>query len=144
MEAVKERRVLTVAQEPGKKDSGEIGFRQTRFASYFVFPRPLPKDEPRRIIGINYQLVEEPEMLRRGASKESRRVAKSPRHGKAPARRIPKDFKVIVRRVATTETFLSVKAANKASARQAALRLVDRQPFDLVAATVRNQVKSVR
>jgi hypothetical protein len=61
--AIRENRVLTVIQKPGSqgRDVGQIGFHRNRFASYFVFPRPLPKDGPNRVIGINYQLVEEPD-----------------------------------------------------------------------------------
>lgn len=57
--AVKENRVLTVIQEPGKRDYGLIGFQLHPGASYLIFPRPLPRDQETRVIGINYQLVEE-------------------------------------------------------------------------------------
>ena|SRR5436190_4361451 len=58
--AIHQNRVLTVIQEPGKKDHGIIGFRTLPGAVFLVFPRPLPQRLDARIIGINYQLVEEP------------------------------------------------------------------------------------
>ena len=56
--AIKGNRVLTVIQEPGKTDFGAIGFHLQPGASYFIFPRALPRAENARVIGINYQLVE--------------------------------------------------------------------------------------
>src|SRR5215831_17506162 len=61
--AIQTNRVLTVIQEPTSKhkDYGLIGFHQKPSALYLVFPRPLPQDSDSRVIGINYQLIEEPE-----------------------------------------------------------------------------------
>jgi len=57
--AIRENRVLTVHQEPTskKKDFGEIGFHKIPFASYLLFPKPLPEKSEARVVGINYQLV---------------------------------------------------------------------------------------
>jgi hypothetical protein len=62
--AIKENRVFTVIQEPTSKhkDYGRIGFHQEPHASYLIFPRPLPQKKDARVIGINYQLIEEPEV----------------------------------------------------------------------------------
>ena len=43
--AIKGNRVLTVIQEPGKTDFGTIGFHVRPGASYFIFPRGLPRVE---------------------------------------------------------------------------------------------------
>jgi hypothetical protein len=61
MQALKRNRVLTVVQDPTskRKDYGEIGFHQQHGASYLVFPRPLPKTDGGRVIGINYQLLDD-------------------------------------------------------------------------------------
>ena len=58
--AMKENRVLTVFhQSSNRKDYGRIGFDSNGPASYLVFPRALPKQRDARVIGINYQLIEE-------------------------------------------------------------------------------------
>jgi hypothetical protein len=60
-QAVKRNRVLTVVHDPTskRKDYGEIGFHERHGASYLIFPRPLPKDGPAHVIGINYSLLAE-------------------------------------------------------------------------------------
>jgi hypothetical protein len=59
-DAVKKNRVLTVMQEPRKRDYGMIGFEPKPGALFLIFPRPLPRERTARVVGINYQLVEEP------------------------------------------------------------------------------------
>jgi hypothetical protein len=65
--AVRENRVLTVIQEPASKhrDYARIGFHRQQYASYLVFPKRLPKDSDSRVIGIHYELVQEPEFAGR-------------------------------------------------------------------------------
>src|SRR5262249_15798525 len=58
--AMKQNRVLTVIQEQGKKDHGVIGFKSEPGALYLVFPRALPHELDARVVGIDYQLIEEP------------------------------------------------------------------------------------
>src|ERR1051326_4794343 len=64
MNAVKENRVLTLVQEPAakRKDFGRIGFHREPHASYLVFPRPLQSNPASRVIGIKYELLEQPEV----------------------------------------------------------------------------------
>ncbi len=57
--AIKQNRVLTVISEPGKRDYGVIGFKPNSHGSYFVFPRKLPRAPATKVIGINYQIVEQ-------------------------------------------------------------------------------------
>jgi hypothetical protein len=64
-DAVKKNRVLTVIQEPRKRDYGIIGFQAKPGALFLVFPRPLPREQNIRVVGINYQLVEEPVVPKR-------------------------------------------------------------------------------
>jgi hypothetical protein len=64
-EAAKQNRVLTVIQEPGKRDYGMIGFEPKPGALFLIFPRPLPREQNARVVGINYQLVEEPVVPKR-------------------------------------------------------------------------------
>jgi hypothetical protein len=61
-EAIKKKQIVTVIQDPTskRKDFGRIGFHQQPGAVYLIFPRPLPlQDEDSRVIGINYQLLED-------------------------------------------------------------------------------------
>src|SRR5947209_14440959 len=61
MKAVKNNRVLTVVQGKGqKRDFGLIGFHEEHDALYLVFPRPLSGKPGGRVVGINYQLIEQP------------------------------------------------------------------------------------
>ena len=58
---MKENRVLSVTQKPAtkRKDFGRIGFRKGPGMSFLVFPRPLPRANDARVVGINYALVED-------------------------------------------------------------------------------------
>src|SRR5688572_6693013 len=58
--AIHQNRVLTVRQETvgNKKDFGEVGFQKARNVSYLIFPKPLPKTEEARVVGIKYEEVE--------------------------------------------------------------------------------------
>ena len=60
--AIRENRLLTVILEPTstKKPFGQIGYHQREFATYLVFPRRLRKDTQSRVIGINFDLLDEP------------------------------------------------------------------------------------
>ena len=62
MRAVNTHRVMTVIQNPvsKKSDYGRVGFHKDPHASYFVFPRQLAAAEDARVVGINYELLEEP------------------------------------------------------------------------------------
>ena len=65
-QAIKENRIVTVIREPTSthKDFGRIGFHPQAHASFLIFPRPLPSTaNDSRVIGLNYQLIEEPEIL---------------------------------------------------------------------------------
>src|SRR5438105_3547502 len=93
--ARKENRVLTVIQESTKqRDYGLIGFQQHPHASYFVFPRPLPKEGC--VIGINYALVEEPE-----PADPLRTKAVKPKKAKPQVQQ--KEFSVRIRQTTTVE-----------------------------------------
>src|ERR1043165_3428924 len=71
--AIKKNRVLTVVQEAGKKDHGLMGFKQLPGALYLEFPRPLPHEkEEAKVIGINYQLIDEPTVPKKDRVKLSK------------------------------------------------------------------------
>jgi hypothetical protein len=146
MQAVKQNRVMTVVQEPSskKKDHGEVGFHQQPHATYFVFPKLLPVHQG-KVIGIKYELLEESRpsdvISLKELKKESRsaRVKSSAKEHRPPAEH---SFNFRVRRVATIETHLRVKARNKTEARKQAERMANGQGFELSQAKIQNQITS--
>lgn len=92
MNAVRENRVLTVIQRhKNAKDFGLIGFHPQPLATYFIFPKPLPPDSDSRVIGIKYDLLNDPETKQPSAPV------------KPKIKKREKKFKVVVERTATTE-----------------------------------------
>lgn len=79
--AIKQNRVLTVIQEPSKTDYGMIGFQLHPGALHLIFPRALPCENA-RVIGMNYQLVEEPAITDAPGAREAK---PSRKRGKAKA-----------------------------------------------------------
>lgn len=86
--AIKESRVLTLHQENvgSKKDYGVIGFWPEHTAQYVIFPKSLKQFSDRRVIGIDYGMME-PEPARAG--KKASAPESPPRAEKArrPAQR---------------------------------------------------------
>jgi len=140
MKAIKERRVLTVIQEPRthKTQFGRLGFHQDPYASYLVFPKPLRVDSDSRVIGISYDLTFEPRVtdpLYKRALQAPAKKAKT-----APTEKL---FTVIVRRTDVVETSVDVQARNGHEAEQKGMELVRREPFDGSKAVIKNQVIGV-
>src|SRR6266478_8493898 len=108
--AISEGRVLTVHADPAshKKEYGEIGFQREQGATYLVFPQPLPKEQA-RIVGINYQLTEEPPPPPKDlvSQLEVKRKKKEELEAKPPKVEPPKPelrtFDIVVRRTAVLE-----------------------------------------
>ncbi len=135
--AVQKHRVLTIVQEPATnhKDFGLIGFHEEPHATYLIFPRSLPRDDDSRVIGINYQLVEEPEVknpVRPGPLKPRRQPAK--------VKPIIKAFTIKVRRVATQDLEVPVQAPNRRAAQQRVIESLRDQPFELEKAAIHTEI----
>lgn len=137
-QAIRQNRVMTVMQAPitKQKDFGRIGFHSQPYASYLVFPRPLPKEPDSRIIGINYQLLEEPEVtgpVFNGAKSKPK---------KSPVNREPmqKTFKVTIQRTATIKRSIEVTAPDRKSAEQEALNTLRSHPFDVREASIQDKI----
>jgi len=66
-QAIRKNRVLTVFLEPTstKKPFGQIGYHQKNSAIYLLFPRALSPDTQSRVIGINFDLLDEPDERRK-------------------------------------------------------------------------------
>lgn len=58
--ALKNHRVMTVHHETvgNAKDYGTVGYTKDKQALFFVFPKSVKRFEGRRIVGINYELVD--------------------------------------------------------------------------------------
>jgi len=135
--AIKQNRVVTVVQEPTskKKDYGRIGFHEQPHASYLIFPRSLPHQPDARVIGINYQLIQEAEVSNRVNPEPQR---KRFRTGKPkPAQ---KQFNVTVRRTAIMDTELSVTANNRDEAERRVIQLVKERSFSVAQAKMNEEI----
>jgi hypothetical protein len=146
--ARKENRVLTVIQEPGKTDYGLVGFELRRGALYLIFPRLLPPTQDVKVIGINFQLVEQPdfapaEQPRASATarSEEARPEHKPEPPKPPTPKVTtRAFKVSVRRTASIDSEFTVEAKNKEEAKRQAVEEAKKAPFDLSEAKVEVEV----
>jgi hypothetical protein len=130
--AIKEKRVLTVVQEPGKADHGTIGFKLLPGALYLVFPKPLPQQPNVRVIGLNYELIEEPVVpkAQRAKPTEPSKVEPGPPpRPSPPAEPAPRKFTVRVRRTAREETDFIIEALDQGSAEQQALERARHKAF---------------
>jgi hypothetical protein len=140
--AVKERRVVSVKQEPTstRKDFGFVGFLNEKFVSYLIFPKPLKAAEGQRVIGLKYDLIEKPASSVSSDRDSQREAVASRRRDKAsrspkprlsikPARPktplpppIPKQFAVKFRITTVSEREVSVSAFTKSEAQRNAIQ----------------------
>jgi hypothetical protein len=98
MNAVKARRVLTVHQElhGGRKDFGLPGFHPEKRAQYLLFPKGLARLEGRRVIAIDYGLVDQAATSSARNAPATRRPSRQPPVPRAkpaapPAPSVPKE-----------------------------------------------------
>ena len=57
--ALRDHRVMTVHRDAGSQtDHGEVGYLKEKGSQLLVFPRSLKQFEGRRVVGINYELLE--------------------------------------------------------------------------------------
>src|SRR5581483_6079363 len=143
--AVKENRVLTIEQSASTKhkDFGRIGFHEGEHSVYLVFPRSLPGNDDARVVGINYQLLEEPKPadLVRPKKPEKRQASRKPKLPK-PAPKT-KRFTVTVRRTATEEATFEVEAESREAAEQQVRKLAEAEPWDVKKAGLSIEVTGV-
>lgn len=62
--AIAENRIVTVhlVNVGSKKESGEIGFIKGGAASYLIFPKSLPLAEGTRVIGLKFDMLDDPKV----------------------------------------------------------------------------------
>jgi hypothetical protein len=142
--AIKQNRVLTVIQTPGERDYGLIGFHLQPGVAYLVFPRPLPDAPSAKVIGINYQLVEQPVLTPPTVPREEK-PKPAPTKPK-PVRRepVPRKFKVKVRRTASSVSEVTVEAEDQATAKRKAVEAVKGKPFPLLEAEEQVEVLNAK
>ena len=54
---IKNHRVMTIQKSESGTEFGMVGFKESKGASYLVFPKSLKRFENKRIVGINWDLV---------------------------------------------------------------------------------------
>jgi hypothetical protein len=54
---IKNNRLMTIQKSEAESDFGIVGLKESKGASYLVFPKSLKRFENRRIIGIKWELV---------------------------------------------------------------------------------------
>jgi hypothetical protein len=136
---LKEGRILTVLEPPGKTPYGLPGLHRDPHSILLLFPRPLHVDASARVIGINLELAEEPEPQGPLAREHTTSVAKSTKIRKK-AEPKTKKFKVRIRRTAIIEEEKEVEALNRKTAERRALESVEGEVFDTKRAAIRNEV----
>jgi hypothetical protein len=140
MKAVRENRVLTVFQKPTgtQKDYGQIGFFEQPFSLYLIFPKPLPKPNQARIIGIKYDALEEVGLK---AEVTAKKTAKPKPAVVEKQKLLRTKFTVTVTRTAAIKTKLNITAENISDAESLALEQIQTKPIEL--SLIKNEVTSV-
>lgn len=147
LKAVRENRILTVIQKPTgtQKDFATIGFAQERFASYMVFPKPLPKVSEARVVGIDYQSVVEVTTSQSGTETTPSKKEIATRALLPPQipedKPIRKQFRVTIVRSATQEVALTVRAQNIGEAETNALQHLKTKKFKPMA--ILEEIKAI-
>jgi hypothetical protein len=54
---IKNNRLMTVQRSDVGTEFGVVGFKESKGASHLIFPKSLKRFENRRIVGINWDLV---------------------------------------------------------------------------------------
>lgn len=134
--AIAENRVVTIhtTNVGAKKDKAHIGFAKGPSATYLIFPKPLPMEAGHPIIGLKFDLLEEPEIndpikikpAKRKPKTATVRTAKEEKvaeekiirlpKGEKPKKVKPPTFLVTVRSTATITRELKVQAATATAA----------------------------
>ncbi|HEX5220870.1 MAG TPA: hypothetical protein VFZ59_14975 [Verrucomicrobiae bacterium] len=143
-QAIRKKRVLTVFQEPTstRKPFGRIGYHQKDSAIYLLFPRSLPPDTESRVIGINFDLLDEP-VAKTSAPKKTKKVSPDKPPVRVPQSRPQKEFRVTLRRQLTKELVLTVTAPHQSAARQEALETARNTPLEFDPAEVQIKIVNV-
>ena len=55
--ALKNHRIMTIQQSDSGTEFGLVGFKQSKTASYLIFPKSLKRFENKRVVGIKWDFV---------------------------------------------------------------------------------------
>jgi hypothetical protein len=55
---IKNNRIMTILKTEAGSEFGMVGFKEQKGANYLIFPKSLKRLENRRIIGVNWDLVQ--------------------------------------------------------------------------------------
>ena len=144
--ALKESRVMTVMEPPQKTPFGMLGLKEDPHSVFLIFPRALDLTPNTRVIGINYQLAEQPELSAPTPAAKPQHPTRAEPKGTpkprtpAPKPKLAKRFKVRLRRTATLDETHEVEALNRREAERQVIENAKREPFDLDRAAVREEV----
>ena len=56
--ALKNHRVITIQKTDSGTEFGIVGFKQSKTASYLMFPKSLKRYENKRVVGIKWEMVQ--------------------------------------------------------------------------------------
>lgn len=150
--ALKENRVLTVIEEPGKKPHGQPGLHPGPHSLFLLFPRPLVLGPAARVIGINYTLADQPEVKDPVLVPQVQPKTKSPRTVKPkplpeiksepapPPKPAKRTYTVRLKRTATLEETRHLEAEDRADAERQVLEQARAETFNLSMAVVTEEI----
>src|SRR5207244_1933550 len=118
-----------------KKDLGRIGFHPDANVSYLIFPKRLPKQPEKKVVGIKYDLVDHPEFTGKPAKPKPRRSNSNPNTGPKAV----KLYRVNLLRHAKWKTTVEVEAKDKSEAKQRALEQFKPMSMDQATAQVEDK-----
>jgi hypothetical protein len=55
---IKNNRMMTILKTEAGSEFGMVGFKEKKGANYLIFPKSLKRFENRRIVGVNWDLVQ--------------------------------------------------------------------------------------
>ena len=164
MRAVAENRVITITLHNvgTRKDFGIVGFDPKPSATWVVFAKPLSAATGTKVIGVKYELLEEPPVkdpVSLSSSQPSRKVGPAtPKPDKAvfertntdkkviacPAPKPPQKFKVAISVTTKSQVEKEIEAENAKEARALALEEMKKEPVDLASAAITRRVISAK
>jgi hypothetical protein len=144
--AIEANRVMTISQESvgTRKDFGLVGFHRERSAAYWIFPKALDGFEGKRIVGIDYSVLQEPRPTKGSAPLVVVRPKRQPAE-RPPSRTLPKPsappeaapspkrlprFRVTIRCTRFADVSQVVEAGTQREAKEQAVARLQDQKID--------------
>ena len=128
--AIKENRVVSIFQPNvgTTKDAGEIGFKKGRHMAYVIFPEEIAERAGTPVIGIKYDLIQQPKVEDPIRITETRKTSEpKQKQTEAKAKPQPKQYAVDCVCTAKDNVRVHVTAHTLATAKKEAKRLAPGQ-----------------